>query len=230
MTPEPGELDVKTALATIDRGFSYTAPLQRRTEGISWILFGLAGLFLLSYVVFVPSATSENNWRWFLVWLAGYAFLVTGPALLAWRVASVVEARLAMDARRVALSIVVLAVGLVALDYAIWVPLGPSSDEKAVGRLILALNVVLFGGAAWAALGVAQWMRMSQAGRRDTLVLGATMASLGFALVYILRLELAAFDPAHPGFETNRTLAALCFLVAFGLIPLLAGLWRLAKG
>lgn len=230
MTPEPAELDVKTALATIDRALAYTAPLQRRTEGIAWILFGLATpLFVFSYLWLMQNGYDPHS-RWLLAWLTGYAFLATGPALLAWRVASVMDQAYAIDVRRVALSVVGLAVGLVVVYFGIWIVLGPASDREAIARLILALHLVLLGSAAWATLGVTQWSRMSQVGRRDTLVLAAIMTFVSLALVYAFGVDTRSIDADLVGGSTSENLSGVIFVMAFGLIPLVAGLWRLAKG
>lgn len=232
MTRGPDKLDVKTALATLNRAFDYAAPLERRTEGITWIFFGLvSSLFMFSFAWSWQQAGWEPPalYRYLVAWLAGYAFLATVPALLTWRVAGVVQEGYAVGARRVASSMALLALALVAVYYAIWMTLGESSDGPAVAKVILALHIVLFGGAAWAVLGVAQWTRMGRQGRRDTLALGAIMAVACAALMVPLRVEPGGLNVLHPAFTIVVNHAALVFVLAFGLVPLLAGLWRLAK-
>lgn len=228
-TSEPDELDVKTALATIDRALRYSAPLQRRTEGIAWIFFGLATALFWTSTAWFWQGETVPHYRWVLVFLAGYAFLATGPALLTWRVASVVDQRYAIAGRRVGLAILMLALTLGTAYYAIWIILGGSSDTPIVAKIILALHIVLFGSAAWVGLAIAQWVRMSATGRRDTIVLAAIMALVALVLLIPLRIEAGGLSTDHPGFQDVMNFTGAAFLVAFGLIPLLVGVWRLAK-
>jgi hypothetical protein len=205
-------MDVEAAISTIDRAIAYTQPLRRRTEGITWVLFGLSSaLFVFSYV-WIWDRGYDTSYRLMLVWLVGYAILAIGPGLLVWRVASVAGEGYAIDTKRVAAAAILVGVLLVALNYALWGIFGAT-------RLAIALNIVGFGGAVWAGLAIGQWSRLSSTGRRDTCVLAATMALVGFALVYILRAD-----------ATTVGLDALIFVTTMGLMPTAAGLWRLARG
>jgi hypothetical protein len=212
MTGPAADLDVKTAISTIDKALAYTQPLRRRTEGLTWLLFGLASaIFPLSYG-WIWENGFERHYRLILVWLAGYALLSIGPGLLAWRIASIVSEDYRIDPKRVAATVSVLAVLLVGLNFAFWGLFGAT-------QLSVALNIVIFGGAAWSGLALGQWARLSQTGRRDTWLIGAAMALAGAALVYLLRAD-----------TTTVALDVMIFVISMGAIPAVAGWWRLARG
>lgn len=212
MSHPAADLDVKTAISTIDKALAYTQPLRRRTEGLTWLLFGFASaLFMLSYA-WVWEKGLDRTYKLLLIFLAVYVLLSIGPALLAWRIASVMSEDYRIDTKRVAATIGILAVMLVAIDLALWTNLGET-------RLNIALSIVIFGGAPWLGLGLAQWSRLSDRGRRDTWIVAATMAAVGFALVYALRADASTVD-----------LDMMIFAVTNAAIPAAAGLWRLARG
>lgn len=209
--PEPDELDVETAISTIDKAMSYTQPLLRRTEGLTWLLFGLASaLFMFSYA-WVSEKGLDPHYNLLLLFLVGYAFLSIGPALLTWRIASVMSDAYRLDARRVGATIAILALLLVASNVALWMTLEDT-------QLNIAMSIVIFGAAPWTGLALAQWSRLSERGRRDTWILGATMAATGFALVYVFRAGATTID-----------LDMAIFAVTNGAIPAAAGLWRLVR-
>lgn len=190
----------------------YTQPLRRRAEGISWVFFGLASaLFAFSYAWLYQNGY-DPTFRLMAVWLIGYALFGAGPALLVWRLADVMEPGQAIDGKRVAASIAVLATTLVAANWALWHVLGET-------QLTVALNISIFGLAPWVGLALVQWPRLSTNGRRDTVLLGAAMALLGFVLVFALDAGVTT---------VNKDI--LVFVASNGAIPLFAGLWRLAKG
>lgn len=212
MTGPPAALDVKAAISTIDRAIAYTRPLRRRTEGITWVLFALSSaLFVFSYA-WAWDNGFDPTYKLILAWLAGYALLAVGPALLTWRIAGVMSHEYAIDAKRVVATVAVLGALLMALDLALWLTLGESP-------LTIALTIALFGGAAWAALGVAQWSRMSASGRRDTWIIGGAIAALGFALVFLFGAD-----------ASTVALDVVIFALSTATAPLAAGLWRLARG
>lgn len=203
---------MRTAVSTIDRAIAYTQPLRRRTEGLTWVLYGMSSaLFAISYV-WMWEKGYDYSFRIFFVWLVGYALLAIVPGLLAWRIASIAGEQYSIDARRVATAAVLVGVLLIAVNVGLWSVFGET-------RLAIALSIVLLGDATWAGLAIAQWSRLSDSGRRDTWVLAGLMAAVGVALVYILRADAATVD-----------LDVLIFLASLCVIPTAAGLWRLARG
>lgn len=203
---------MRTAVSTIDRAIAYTQPLRRRTEGLTWVLYGMSSaLFAISYV-WMWEKGYDYSFRIFFVWLVGYALLAIVPGLLAWRIASIAGEQYSIDARRVATAAVLVGVLLIAVNVGLWSVFGET-------RLAIALSIVLLGDATWAGLAIAQWSRLSDSGRRDTWVLAGLMAAVGVALVYILRADATTVD-----------LDVLIFLASLCVIPTSAGLWRLARG
>lgn len=203
---------MRTAVSTIDRAIAYTQPLRRRTEGLTWVLYGMSSaLFAISYV-WMWEKGYDYSFRIFFVWLVGYALLAIVPGLLAWRIASIAGEQYSIDARRVATAAVLVGVLLIAVNVGLWSVFGET-------RLAIALSIVLLGDATWAGLAIAQWSRLSDSGRRDTWVLAGLMAAVGVALVYILRADATTVD-----------LDVLIFLASLCVIPTAAGLWRLARG
>lgn len=203
---------MKAAISTIERAIAYTQPLRRRTEGVTWALFGLASAtFAFSYV-WIWKNGYDPQYRLILVWLVGYTLVGVGPAMLSWRIASVMDEAYSVDSRRLVASIVVAGIALIGIDLALWSFFGETP-------LSIALNIVLLPSAVWAALGLLQWGRLSQAGRRDTWILAGVMALVGFSLVFLLGANAATVD-----------LDVAIFAAASGAIPFLAGVWRLARG
>lgn len=205
-------LDVKTAVATLDRALAYSGPLQRRTEGITWILFGLTTALFGVYYTWLSETGRDPSLRWLAPSFIGYASLCLGLPLLSWRVAGAVISDYVVDAKRVFAGIMVLAVVLIASNFVVW------SLLNEYPRFSIAFNGALAEGSAWAILGLAQWSRMSASGRRDTLVLGAAMVVVGFVLLYVFGTEVGTL-----GANT------LVGVIAFCALPMAAGVWRLVR-
>lgn len=211
-TSEPiARLDVKGAVATLDRALAYAGPLQRRTEGITWILFGLSVALLAVTSAWISETGRDPHYRWFALAIAGFALLGFGVPLLSWRIAGAVKSDYVVDARRVVAGILVLAVFLITANWAVW------TLFNEYYRLSVALLAALFGGSSWALLGLSHWSRMTQRGRRDTLLLGAVMV-LSAVLLYAFVAEVDSVGP--------RTLVAT---VVFSAIPVASGIWRLVR-
>lgn len=199
------KLGLPDALTTIERALAYDAPLRRRTEGLTWILFGLASaLVATSYVSLTAAGVSWS--AFYALWLGVYPLIVLGGALLAWRIPGVLHGGVALEARRIVTGALVLAAVLfVQTEVAWW--RGPSALGSAFGTMSAVV-------VPWAFLGLVQWSRLSGLGRRLTWAVGGVMAvTAAAALLWV----------EGPAGEADD---AFVFALAAGGIPFLAGVWH----
>ncbi|HVM46000.1 MAG TPA: hypothetical protein VM582_08710 [Candidatus Thermoplasmatota archaeon] len=198
--------EVRDAIATIERATAYDAPLRRRTEGVTWIVWGLASAVVL---LTISALMDLPGWQppyaalamWPLIGLAGISAV--------WRIAALSAPALGSDPRRVVRAALLAGAAAVALGTLAW--------YAYVWTGTYAVSSGIFAFLPWALANGAQWRRMTDAGRRIAIVAGIVMA-IGGPLI-------ASAWPMVP--------SALDILVLAGLlggVPFAIGLYRALTG
>jgi hypothetical protein len=203
-------LTVEQAVATIEAARQYEEPLRRRTEGVTWMLWGLvtAGLFAsgtaLGLVVgFSHPAIALYPFVWLAAGIAGTKAV--------WSIAGVSLPPTREGQRRSLLSILAAA-AVVAVAWGVPSALLP---EAALPPFALLGNA-----APWVVLGLLNPHRATGVGRRAMVAAGA-----GIALVALVTSPLVA-NAGHAAWD----IVTLLGIVAGGGGPFLAGLWQALRG
>lgn len=219
---DANRLTLQRAVETIDRANRFEEPLRRRTEGVTWMVWGLVTMGL------ALGANHFNLWTYesglqhrfsqvALLALWGLAWLGLGLALSAavWRIAGIAAPGIGPTARRSALaSAGALAVGIgVLAGLAVLAGLGQRPLPWSAQMLPI--------GAAWWVAGVANLRRMTPLGRRVTMAIGVTIALLAVASALLV----------GPGYGRGTGSEAWMAIAAVtGGVPFLGGLWQTLRG
>lgn len=201
----------REALATIARTTAFEEPLKRRTEGVTWMVWGFvtAGVMLSQNAVTLALGFHPDRDMWVVpvLWLLAGVAATTAV----WRIAAVAKPE-AHPGRRSAVLSIAAVVGLLAL---IWIPAGLLLPDEAQAAL-----VPLTIGAPWLALGLVNAHRGTTFGRRVMLAIGG--------LIMLAGLAWAPFVPglAHHGYHHTTLVAAL----VGGAVPLVLGFWQAVRG
>lgn len=213
----PG-LSARTAWETIKEASAYEEPLRRRTEGVTWMVWGLvtAAIFL-SYDVFAPHFHSfdhttgiETHAPWYvdLLWV----YWVIAGSLLTWGLwRSVALAAPLADHRPAGLKVTLLWVAAGALGWALVLLLIPTLHPHLTPALAI--------GVMWVTLGAINVQRATALGRRVLLVVGFLILLGGLAA------QPLAPDPGGDLFALNT---ARLFVAAAP--PFFGGLWQTLRG
>lgn len=205
----PSTFHVHEAVEAIGRATAYDMPLRRRTEGVTWMVWGLA-----TAVAFLAFTTTDPTR--FVSWLL---MIVLWPLLgivgtsAAWRIAALSRATLAPQASRMSATAIVI---MVALALALVAALAITGGQGPSPLLMASAISVL----PWASLAVLQWRRMTPGGQRTTVWTGVAM---GMATLLLLEFVIVP-DGEH--FEANMLLS----LALMGGLPFALGLWRVFRG
>ncbi len=212
-------LEPREALATISDTVQLEQALRSRTEGVTWMIWGLvfAGYELsfdaAAWLVRPDPFPALVGWVMWLPWvLAGT--LVT---IALWRTAAVSAP--ALEERRPAGWLVTAA--WVVFVGAAWQgsflllvePLGLPGTPETLGSIVI--------GLAWVLLGVLDPFGVTERGRHVTEVIGLTMIVAGVLVAGLLPHEASAY--------TNRV-ATLAIVTVGGLAPVLGGYWQAVRG
>lgn len=209
------ELTPEQAASTIEQARSYEEPLRRRTEGVTWMIWGLvpAGLQLSFDATDAYGATLPG---WMdpvlsLGWMAmGLLF-----TFAVWRIA-VLDAPGLRESRWRSL------LGVAAIVPGVWLVIGGVSALAASAGLDVDHTYLALVGlaSAWTLLGATNPFQATPRGRRTLLAIGATM---------ILVATLIPFSGGFAGLPLWKV-QRLSLIVVAGGIPIVAGLWQNLAG
>lgn len=213
MTDTSQGLGPEEAIETIERAQSFDRPIRQRTEGVTWMIWGLvtAGL-TLSFRVLGDyfQAASPPGWA-YVAMLAGWGLVGVSMTFATWEIAAV---SLPPSSDRSWRS---------ALGGALWLPLVYLGIGVAflAGDLITISAAIPIGiGISWLTLGAINPFRATSTGRGVLLAIGAVI------LLGSLIFALAAGDLPHDGWPAMRALAVLLG----GGAPFLGGFWQTMRG
>lgn len=213
---EPAEVEgfsPEEAARTIERARSYEQPLRRRTEGVTWMIWGIvtAGISLSYGAVgdYFPHPETTPWWAFALIML-GWPLVGVLSTFATWRIAAL---SLPSEEDRSLRS---------ALSGALWLPLVYLGIGGAylLGVGSEAAGIPIGIGLAWLTLGALNPFRATPTGRRALLVIGAV--TLTGALAFA---PFASGFP-HSGWPAMRALGILLG----GGVPVAVGLWQSLTG
>lgn len=212
-------LDAQDALATISETVQLEHALRSRTEGITWMIWGL---------IWVGYELSFDAWAWIIRpepfdplvgWLMWVPWVLAGTLITValWRTAAVSVPEL--EDRRPAGWLVtaawVLFVGVAWQGSFLLIvePLGLPGTPETLGSIVI--------GLAWLLFGVLNPFGVTDRGRHVAEVIGLVMIVSGVVVGGML--------PHEPSAYTNK-IATLTVVPIGGLVPLLAGYWQATRG
>lgn len=212
------QLTPESAVQTIEEARGYEEPLRRRTEGVTWMIWGLvaAGIQLsfsaLSSLFrpYTPPGVKASEGLAGTLVVPVWVVLGILLTVAAWRIASLKASDLSVRPSRVALGALVF----VGVLYGVWFLLDLAGLPEAIFP-------VLAIGAAWLSAGLSGILGTTEMGRGTLVAIGALVVLLGLG-------ALAAFTVgglAPNGRLTYDVTAPVTLLVAGG-VPFLAGLWQ----
>lgn len=213
-----GALSAQHAWETIQQASTYEEPLRRRTEGITWMLWGLVTIAIfLSYDALSPHfhhydhATGiETHAPWYIQIL--WVYWVIAGALFTWVLWRTVALAFPVGPHRPAgIKVTLLWVAAGAIGWTLALLLLPNLHPH--------LTPVVALGIMWLTLGVLNLQRATPLGRRVLVVSGFLILLLSLAI------QPLAPDPGGDLFALNAARA-----LAAGLPPFLVGLWQALRG
>lgn len=200
---------VHEAVETIGRATAYDMPLRRRTEGVTWMVWGLA-----TAVAFLAFSTLDPTR--YVSWLP---MIVLWPMLgivgsaAAWRIAALSRATLAPQASRTSGTMLIIMIGLaLALVTSLAITGGQGPSPFLLMSAITAIP--------WGAFGMLQWRRMTPGGQRTMVWTGAAMVMAMFVALQFFIVQDSEHTP------TNMLVA----VAVMGGLPFALGLWRAFRG
>lgn len=211
------EMAVGDALETIDATLKHEAGLRSRTEGLTWMIWGLvtAGWTLTYDALAWIGRPAPPAWAFDLAWLPWV--LAGGVVTTAlWRTAALRDPTLEED-RPAGLLVVS---GWTAFVVAVWAVLffglvgglGFPGTADTMGLIVL--------GITWFTFGAVRPVRLTDRGRRVTMLVGLGLFTSGIVTAVAL-----GFD--HPHANAVATVVAT---LTGGLFPILGGLWQALRG
>ncbi len=209
---EAGALTPEEAAETIEQAQGYEEPLRRRTEGVTWMVWGLvpAGI-QLSYDA---SLDYIHGFPWWLnpLILLGWALIGILFTYAVWRIAVLDRPGVREHRWR---SI---------LGGALWLPIvyagmGLAFVVTDVGWQGAFLPLVGIG-LTWLVLGLTNVFKATSIGRRTIVAVGAAILLVATTIAILVDLSSAM----------GRNLTQLAAIFAGGGIPFVAGLWQSLHG
>lgn len=216
------EMTASQAWATIDEAIRFEEGLRSRTEGLTWILWGLvnAAIFLsyeavstLYYGAGAPLATSADPAQQRSPWWVGglwVPWIAVGAAATyaLWRSAALSSDAVRDRPPRHALAVVAY-VAFIFVGWAIAVVALPDRAESVYPMLGL--------GTAWIVLAVLDPYRATATGRRVAGVVGVLIISFGVVVALVIPADW-------------HNVSGLVAALITGTVPLVAGLWQSLRG
>lgn len=226
MTRETPELTPGQAFEEVGRALRFEASLRSRTEGLTWIVWGLvsAATFLTFEAVtslyygdtpFTQGAGfEEQRAPW---WTGGLwvPWLIVGilATYALWRSAALSSREVASHRPRHLLVLVgwIAAVSVGWLFAALVLP-----DANVAAFPVVGI------GTAWILLGVSNVYRGTRRGRVTATVIGTCIFAAGLAM--------AATMSPHASVDRSGAVVGHVAAVVTGLVPFLGGLWQTLRG
>jgi hypothetical protein len=217
MTGEGQAMSVETALRTLAESMRREDALRARTEGLTWMVWGMA---FLPLVLVWPAALyllgDVPLWANFAL-LPPWILLGAVASYAVWRTAALAETSLAERRQagwRVVLGYlgVLLAISLVGSVLA-FAGLLPYTHPDVIA--------MCYAGLVWMVTGAWNPFGLSATGRRVSVVVGAIAFVVAVALIPVLGAM------ARP--DANA-LAPLAALLTLGGLPFAAGAWQALRG
>lgn len=208
-----GELTPEQAAATIEQARGFEEPLRRRTEGVTWMIWGLvpAGIQLSFNAATAYVSHPFPGWLDPMI-LLGWPLLGITMTYAVWRIAVLNKPGLSGHRWRSM------------LGAALWLPAVYAS---------MGLTFMLFGvgwhgaflplvgiGATWLVLGATNTFKATPTGRKVLVAIGAII--LGVAVGIAATVDLAS--------DVGTDLTQLAAIFVAGGIPVLAGLIQSVRG
>lgn len=211
MGESEGALSYTQAAEVIRDAAAYEEPLRRRTEGVTWMLWGLvtAGMVASGSALAwtFPYPHPVLDWYWPLWVLAG----IVGTKAV-WGIAGVALPARHESPRR---SLVAFLAGFVLLVAGFWF-LAVSVPEPQLPPLGLAMFAM-----PWLLLGISNLARTTPVGRRVLAAVGGLMLLAALATV-----PLYPPGPVDPNFYLMSNI----IVAAGGGIPFVLGAWQALRG
>lgn len=204
---------LRNAMSEIEKAVKYEEPLRQRTEGLTWMIYGLASpAIFLTYHAFyslVPGPyPTWANWMALVLWVPWIAAASVTSGLL-WRSAALTAPAIVEDEPSgwvvTAAWLAAIAVafgGVFALTYLVSRSVAPSA------------YFLLWLGAAWAIMGATNVYKSSPTGRRVSTIIGLATALVGLAVALG---------------TTDDDAATVVAMIASGVFPLLGGGWQATR-
>lgn len=214
----PQPLDARSAWRTIQEASAYEEPLRRRTEGITWMVWGIiTSAIFLSYDVFASHFHSfdhttgiETHAPWFIDILWVYWVLV--GATLTWAIWRSAALAVPIAPHRPAgLKVTFFWILAGAAGWALVLILIPNLHPHLTPALAL--------GIMWLTLGALNLQRATPLGRR-------VLITIGFAIL----LAGVAVQPLAPAPGGDLFALNTARLLVAALPPFLGGLWQTLRG
>lgn len=211
-TRQAEPLTLEEAARTIEAARGYEGPLRRRTEGVTWMIWGLVAAGIqLSFEA--AGDLLQGDWPIWLdpVILIGWPVLGVLMTYAVWRIAVLDRPGLrGYRWRSILGSLLWLPVVYVAMAavYLLGVPWS--------GALIPLIGI----GLTWLTLGLADAFKSTRWGRGTLVVVGGIILVTGLLVGISVDLTTSA----------GRDLSALLVILVAGGVPLLAGLLQTLRG
>lgn len=208
------DLTAEQAVETIQRAQTYEEPLRRRTEGVTWMIWGLVTVGISLGFASIQEFFGSTGAPWWYYPLNLFGWVLAGGVFTyaLWRIAALGTPSLRPRGRRSALA------GLLWLPlvYAAWglvLLVGPGLHET----VIIPASI----GITWTFLGGVNAFKATPTGRRVLLAAGL-----------LILVGAAAFAYATAGQpERIRWTAHTAFLIVVaGGAPFVGGLWQSLRG
>lgn len=205
------------AWATIREAAAFEEPLRRRTEGVTWMVWGLvtAAIFATydalspAFHEFDHETGVETTAPWYIDAL--WVYWVLAGALVTWALWRTVALATPVESPPAGKRVTLTWVAAGALGWALALVVLPWLHTHLVPVVAI--------GVAWLTVGAVNLQRSSPLGRRVLVVVGVVVVTAA------VLLDLAAPTPGG-----DLTLLNAGRLLAAGLPPLLGGLWQALRG
>lgn len=199
------------ALPLLHRALSYESSLRRRTEGITWSIWGLVlALIMLMYAA-MGDLGDTPPWWINALWVP---WILVG-SVLTWALWRTAALSLGAHERGPAGAWVTLA-WIAALVAGLSIFSLPARVPDPESLPLVAIGI------AWLLAGATNLFRATDEGRRALILIGAVLCALGIALAFTLPHPDGA-DAVRFGLDVLRA-------SAMALVPLAVGLWQALRG
>lgn len=209
------------ALATIDRAVRVESALRRRTEGLTWMVWGIVtGATFLSYDAAGDWFGDDGGWpAWAGFLWVGWLAVGAVFTFALWRTAAVAEP---MPTRRpggAVAAVAWVAAGFVGFALVFW---------AFPGRLSDGMTFLVGIGLAWALLGAVNLHNATPTGRAVCAGIGLVVSALGVVASIAMGPAPGWHDVAS--YDAWRSQGEMARAVIGVVVPVAGGLWQTLRG